>query len=123
MLLQMALFLSFLWLSSIPLYMHHTFFIHYSVDGHLCCFHVLAIVNSAVLGCMNVFKLWFFLYICPLDFLNLDSLVAQIVKNLPAMWETCVLSLGREDPLEKGMATHSSILAWRSPWAEAPGEL
>ena len=46
------------------------------------------------------------------------SLVAQLVKNLPAMWETWVLSLGWEDPLEKGMATHSSILAWRihSPW-------
>ena len=41
------------------------------------------------------------------------SLVAQIVKNLPAMWETQVLSLGQEDPLEEGMATHSSILAWR----------
>ena len=44
------------------------------------------------------------------------SLVAQTVKNLPAMWETWVRSLGWEDPLEKGKATHSSILAWRSPW-------
>ena len=44
-----------------------------------------------------------------------DSLVAQIVKNLPAMWETWVRSLGWEDPLEEGMATHSSILAWRLP--------
>ena len=44
------------------------------------------------------------------------SLVAQLVKNLPAMWETWVASLGWEDPLEKGKATHSSILAWRSPW-------
>ena len=43
------------------------------------------------------------------------SLVAQLVKNLPAMWETWVQSLGWEDPLEKGMATHSSILAWRFP--------
>ena len=43
-----------------------------------------------------------------------------MVKNLPAMQETRVLSLGREDPLEKGMATHSSILAWRIPWAEEP---
>ena len=41
------------------------------------------------------------------------SLVAQMVKNLPAMWETWVRSLGWEDPLEEGMATHSSILAWR----------
>ena len=44
------------------------------------------------------------------------SLVAQLVKNLPAMWETLVQSLGREDSLEKGKATHSSILAWRIPW-------
>ena len=44
------------------------------------------------------------------------SLVAQMVKNLPAMWETWVWSLGWKDPLEKGMATHSSILAWRIPW-------
>ena len=43
------------------------------------------------------------------------SLVAQMVKNLPAMWETWVPSLGWEDPLEEGMATHSSILAWRIP--------
>ena len=44
------------------------------------------------------------------------SLVAQLVKNPPAMWKTCVQSLGWEDPLEKGKATHSSILAWRIPW-------
>ena len=51
------------------------------------------------------------------------SLVAQMVKNLPAMWETWVQSLGREDLLEEGMATHSSILAWRIPMAEEPGGL
>ena len=45
------------------------------------------------------------------------SLVAQLGKNPPAMWETWVQSLGWEDPLEKGAATHSSILAWRIPWA------
>ena len=45
------------------------------------------------------------------------SLVAQLVKNLPAMRETWVRSLGWEDPLEKGMATHSSILSWKIPWA------
>ena len=49
--------------------------------------------------------------------------MAQTVKNLPAMRETWVLSLGWEDPLEKGMATHSSILAWRIPWTEEPGRL
>ena len=46
--------------------------------------------------------------------------VAQMVKNLPAMWETQVQSLGWEDPLEKGMAAHSSILAWRIPRTEEP---
>ena len=51
------------------------------------------------------------------------SLVAQLVKNLPAMQETWVLSLGREDPLENGKATHSSILAWRIPWTEEPAGL
>ena len=44
------------------------------------------------------------------------SLVTQLVKNLPAMWETWVQSFGGEDPLEKGTATHSNILAWRIPW-------
>ena len=50
-------------------------------------------------------------------------MVAQTVKNLPAIQETQVQSLFREDPLEKGMATHSSILAWRIPWREEPGGL
>ena len=51
------------------------------------------------------------------------SLVAQSVKNLPALQETWVQSLGWEDLLEEGMATHSSILAWRIPWTEEPGGL
>ena len=49
--------------------------------------------------------------------------VAQLVKNLPAMWETWVRSLGWEDSLEEGMATHSSILAWTIPWTEETGRL
>ena len=49
--------------------------------------------------------------------------MAQLVKNLTAMLETWVRSLGQEDPLEKEMATHSSILAWRIPWTEEPGGL
>ena len=48
-------------------------------------------------------------------------MVAQMVKNLPAVQETWVQSLGQEDTLEKDMATHSSILAWRIPWTEEPG--
>ena len=52
-----------------------------------------------------------------------DSLVAQRLKRLPPMWETRVRCLGWEDPLEKEMVTHSSILAWRIPWMEKPGRL
>ena len=59
------------------------------------------------------------------DFVSLRniraSLVAQTVRNLPAMHETRVRSLGREDPLEKEMATHSGAVAWRLPWTEEPG--
>ena len=51
------------------------------------------------------------------------SLMAHLVKNLPAMQEIWVLSLDQDDALEKGMATHSSILAWRNPWTEEPGGL
>ena len=56
-------------------------------------------------------------------YLNRASLVAQMIKYLPAMQETQVQSLGQEDPLEKGMATQSSILVWRIPWTEEPGRL
>ena len=52
-----------------------------------------------------------------------DFLVAQMAKRLPVVRETWVRSLGREDPLEKGMATHSCILAWKIPWTEEPGGL
>ena len=55
--------------------------------------------------------------------LHMASLVAQRVKGLPAMQETWVRSLGREDLLEKEMATHSIILAWEIPWTEEPGRL
>ena len=59
-----------------------------------------------------------------LDLENLSaSLVAQMVKNPPAMWKSWVQSLGWEDPLEKGMATPSSLLAWRIPWTEESGRL
>ena len=49
--------------------------------------------------------------------------MAQMVKNLPVIWGIQIQSLGWEDPLEKGMATHSSIIAWRIPWTEEPGGL
>ena len=56
-------------------------------------------------------------------FLSFHFLVAQTVKHLPATWETRVQSLGREDPLEKEMANHSSTLAWKIPWTEEPDRL
>ena len=56
-------------------------------------------------------------------YIYMEFLVAQTVKNLPAMQETTVQSLGQEDPLEKAMATHSSVLAWEIPWTEEPGGL
>ena len=59
----------------------------------------------------------------PSDSVIGTCLVAQLVKNAPAMQETWVRSLGQEDPLEEEMATHSSILAWRVPWIEEPGGL
>ena len=71
--------------------------------------HFLACHNMHLLICLITAK-W-------------ASLVAQMVKNLPAIQETQVQTLDQEDPLEKGMATHSSILAWRSPWTEEPGGL
>ena len=69
--------------------------------------------------CVTFSDIYFiFLYLS-----GMASLVAQTVKRLPTMRETWVRSLGREDPLEKEMATHSSILAWKIPWTEEPGRL
>ena len=53
----------------------------------------------------------------------MTSLVAQMVKNLPAMWETWVQSLGWEDPMKEEITTHSSVLAWETPWTKEPGGL
>ena len=63
------------------------------------------------------------MFICKLHINFKVSLLAQMVKNLPAMQETWVQSLGQEDPLEKRMATRYSILAWKVPWTEEPGGL
>ena len=62
-------------------------------------------------------------FLCLLSLPHGGFLVAQMVKNLPALRETWVRSLGQEDPLEKDMATHSSFLAWRITWTEEPGGL
>ena len=72
--------------------------------------YLLRSTNLSTNGCLCIAKIA--LWIFP---------VAQTVKNLPARKETWVWSLGQKDPLEKGMATHSSILAWRIPWTEEPG--
>ena len=112
--------------------MYHNFLIHSSGDGHLCCLHVLATGNSAAMntGEMCLFKE----STCnagdpgsipgsgiyprerihyPLQY-SWASLVAQLVKNLPEMQEITVQFLGQEDPLEKGSATHSTMLGF--PW-------
>ena len=88
---------------------------------------------SDVLFCFTYLNLNFFFFACDLIcvsflldnvcILYLASMVAQRVKHLPAMQETWIRSLGWEDPLEKEMATHSSILAWEIPWTEKPGRL
>ena len=62
-------------------------------------------------------------YDCETPLYSGASLVAQLIKNLPSVQETWVWSLGQEDPLEKGMTTHSSILSWEIPWTEEPGGL
>ena len=74
----------------------------------------LAAVNGGYSAVMQGLLLWWLLL------LQGAFLVAQTVKNLPAMHETWVRSVGWEDPLEKGLATHCSILAWRIPWREQP---
>ena len=77
-------------------------------------------VKKAECQRVDAFELW-----CWRRLLRLfgASLVTQRLKRLPPMWETRVRSLGQEDPLEKEMATHSSILAWRIPWTEKPSRL
>ena len=74
---------------------------------------------------MNSLILIIFILVYDKNFMKIfgSSLIAQLVKNLPAMQETLVRFLGGEDPLEKGMVTCSSILAWRVPWTEEPGGL
>ena len=68
-----------------------------------------------------VYKNYIYIYVC--IYIIWASLIAQLVKTLPAVQETWVRSPGCEDPLEEGMATHSSILTWRIPWTEEPGGL
>ena len=83
--------------------------------------HVFSYINDIILYVFHVFSN--FIYIYKRYYITWASLVAKRVKILPDMGETGVGSLGREDPLEKGMATHSSIVAWRIPWTEELGGL
>ena len=71
----------------------------------------------------TIFKVQIMFSFAQMDTFTTASLVAQIVKNPSAMWETWVRSLCWEDPLEEGMATHFSLVAWRIPWTEEPGGL
>ena len=80
-----------------------------------CSHYELAITSSILIDCL--------VFSCIALMIGSTSLVAQMVKNQPAMQETWVPSLGQEDPLEKGMATHSSILTWRIPCTEESGRL
>ena len=81
--------------------------------------HFITTVSRVNLDCTPV--IYIILYINYTSIVA--SLVAQAVKRLPTVWETWVRSLGWEDPLEKEMATHSSILAWKIPWTEEPSRL
>ena len=93
---------------------------HHWLDGHGFGWTLGVDDGQGGLGCCGheVTKSWTWLS----DWTEL-ILVAQMVKNLPAMLDTFVQSLGQEDPLEKEIATHSSVLAWRTPWTEEPGEV
>ena len=113
------------------------------ITSDYCIIHIIAIIsmpakdnihNFSVQFYLHFFMLYpstleikmrvfFFLSFILLFFLNWTSLVAQMVKLLPTMRETWVQSLGQEDLLEKEMATHSSILAWKILWTEEPGRL
>ena len=86
-------------------YIHAHVFIH---PASLCL----------LVGVFNLFTFKIIIDMCDSIHINRASLMAQMVKNLPAMWETWVQSLGWEDLLEKETATHSSILAWRISWTE-----
>ena len=93
--------------------------VYYYIDLDLLVFIFfwLSITFWTNTGLIPFLSLLFFI------FWNKASLVAQLVKNLPAKQKTWVWSLGQEDPLEKEMATHSSTLIWRIPWTEEPGRV
>ena len=111
-----------------------SFKISYIFKRHSKCFlfskiHIFtkSYISKLALNFLNFLFLTFSFKICFISYFPIFSYrstsVAQMVKNLPAVQEIQVQSLGWEDLLEKGMATHSSILAWKIPWTEEPGGL
>ena len=92
---------------------------------HNCCKHFAYDLLLLSIQVFSIIDVIVYTSLCVLIFFNIfrTSLVAQMVKNLLAIQDTWVQSLGWEVPLEKEMATYSSILAWRIPWAEEPGGL
>ena len=92
---------------------------------HNCCKHFAYDLLLLSIQVFSIIDVIVYTSLCVLIFFNIfrTSLVAQMVKNLLAIQDTWVQSLGWEVPLEKEMATYSSILAWRTPWAEEPGGL
>ena len=103
------------------------FIIHGFCYVEVCSFYACFLEGFYHKSVLNFVKGFFYIYwdnhmVFIFQFVN-ASLVAQRLKHLPAMWETLVLSLPGEDPLENERATHSSILAWRIPWREEPGRL
>ena len=103
-------------------------FIHSPTGGHLGCSYVLAIINSSAINVkvhVSFGSMVFSGYMPRSGIAGSygTSLVAQTVKRLPTKWEIRVQSLGQEDPLEREMATHSSILAWKIPWTEELGRI
>ena len=95
------------------------FFLFLIQQNKKLCFKIRALEKHSTGIKCEVYYEVYLMFSC----LSRASLVAQRLKHLPAMRETWVRSPGREDPLEKEMATHSSILAWRIPWTEEPGGL
>ena len=94
-------------------------FQHIGIYG-ICEYMISLSIYTYMCVCVCVY---IYIYI-PTDIsILISNLVAQMVKNLPVIQETHVRSLGQEDPPEKEMATHSSILAWQMPWTEEPGGL
>ena len=91
-------------------------------NSHLTCFQEPNYLSIYIYLYLSIY-LSIYIYIYKIYVYIWASLVAQLVKTLPAMQETQVWSLGWEDPLEKEMATHSNILAWRIPWTDEPGRL